>query len=70
MPCGVCIWKINTVCSGRLMPCIDSGITELPGFASVSVGGHSISAGGLGVLSHCCPLRDNVKTVSFTVAPA
>ena len=45
------------------------GITELPGFASVSVGGAiGISAGGLGVFSHCCPLRDNVKTVSFTVS--
>ena len=45
------------------------GITELPGFASVSVGGAiGISAGGLGVLSHCCPLRDYVKTVSFTVS--
>ncbi len=45
------------------------GITSLPGFASISVGGVlGISAGGLGVLGKCCPLKDYVKTLSFSVS--
>ena len=71
MPCGVCIWKIST----GLVPDVDAsasipGITELPGFASVSVGGYRHIGGGLGVLSHCCPFETMSKLCRLLSAPA